>query len=79
MGSDQYLEIRGFGGLSGVRDIYGAMYKGHNFNPTSKGSFRALLVLVVKGNCSIRAISDGKWYRYGKRTTVYTKLASHLM
>lgn len=79
MESDQYLEIRGFGGLSGVRDIDGVMYEGHNFNPTSKGSLRALLVLVVKGNCSIRAISDSKWCRYGKGTTVYSKLASHLM
>lgn len=79
VGSDQYLEIRGFGGLSGVRDIDGAMYEGHNFNPTSKGSLRALLVLVVKGNRSIRAISDSKWCRYGKGTTAYSKLASHLM
>lgn len=43
-----------------MRDIDGAVYEGHNFNPTSKGSLRALLVLVVKGNCSIRAISESK-------------------
>lgn len=71
MGSDQYLEIRGFGGLSGVRDIDEDMYEGHNFSPMSKGSLRALLVLVVKGNCSIREISETKWCSYGEVTTVY--------
>lgn len=55
------------------------MYEGHNISPTSKGSLRALLVLVVKGNCAIRAISDTKWCRYGKGTTAYSELASHLM
>lgn len=62
-----------------MRDIDGAMYEGHNINPTSKGSLRALLLMAVKGNCSIRPISDSKWCRYGKVTTVYSKLASDLM
>lgn len=34
------------------------MYEGHNISPTSKGSLRALLGPVVKGNCAIRAVSD---------------------
>lgn len=55
------------------------MYEGHNISPTSKGSLRELLVLVVKGNCAIRAVSDTKWYRYGKGTTVHSELASDLM
>lgn len=55
------------------------MYEGHNISPTSKGSLRALLVLVVKGNCAIRAVSDTKWCRYGKETTPYSELASDLM
>lgn len=55
------------------------MYEGHNISPTSKGSLRALLVLVVKGNCAIRAVSDTKWCRYGKGTTAYRELASDLM
>lgn len=44
-----------------------------------KVSFRALLVLVVKGNCAIRAVSDTKWYRYGKETPAQSELASDLM
>ena len=51
------------------------MYEGHNISPTSKGSLRALLVLVVKGNCAIRAVSDTKWCRYGTGTTAYSELA----
>ena len=55
------------------------MFEGHNIRPTSKGSLRALLVLVVKGNCAIIAVSDTKWCRYGTGTTTYSKLASDLM
>lgn len=55
------------------------MYKGCNISPTSKGFLRALLVAVVKGNCAIRAVSDSKWCRYGKGTTVYSEMASDLM
>lgn len=55
------------------------MYEGHNISPTSKGSLRALLVLVVKGNWAIRAVSNTKWYRYGKGTIEYSELASDLM
>lgn len=55
------------------------MYEGHNISPASKGSLRALLVLVVKGNCAIRAVSDTKRCRYGKGTTAYRELASDLM
>lgn len=78
MGSDQYLEIRGFGGLSGVRDIDGAMYEGHNFNPTSKGSLRSL-ALVARGNSNIRSICHSKLCRYEEGTTVYSKFARHIM
>lgn len=66
----------------GVRARWGfewGMYEGHNISPTSKVSLRALLVLVVKGNCTIRAVSDTKWCRYGKGTTVYSELACDLM
>lgn len=67
--SDQYGEIRQlrFGPrvqtLNG--GISGGTYEGHSIRPTSKGSFRVLLVLVVKGNRAIRAVSDTKWCRYG--------------
>lgn len=55
------------------------MYEGHNIRPTSKGSLRALLVLVVKGNSAIRAVSDTKWCKYSKGTSAYSELASDLM
>lgn len=52
---------------------------GHNIGPASKGCLGALLVLVVKGNCAIRAVSDTKWCRYGKGTTACRALGSDLM
>lgn len=55
------------------------MYEGHNLSPTSKGSLRALLGLVVKGNCAIRAVSDTKSGRYSKGTTAYSELVSDVM
>lgn len=55
------------------------MYEGHNISPTSKGSLRAILLLVVKGNCTIRAVSDTKWCRYGKGTTANSEQGSDLM
>jgi len=55
------------------------MYEGHNISSTSKGSSGALLELVVKGNCAIRAVSETKWCRYGKGTTVYSELANYVI
>lgn len=55
------------------------MYERCNISLTSKGSFRALFMLLVKGNCAIRAVSDTKWCRYGKGTTAFSELAGNLI
>ena len=85
MGSNRYPVIRGFGKAE-CRHWSGSwmgfewvMYEARNISYTSKGSFRALLVLVVKGNSAIRAVSDTKWCKSGNKTTDYSDLASDLI
>lgn len=36
-------------------------------------------MLVVKGNCAIRAVSDTKWCKYAKETTDYSELVGDLI
>lgn len=36
-------------------------------------------MLLLKGNCAIRAVSDTKWCRYSKGTTAYSELACNLI